>query len=41
MADDSLLNDSNLATLGSNDDEAELLIEVSAVSNEFIPSFQL
>uniref|UniRef100_A0A182VFY8 RRM domain-containing protein n=1 Tax=Anopheles merus TaxID=30066 RepID=A0A182VFY8_ANOME len=27
MADDSLLNDSNLATLGSNDDEAELLIE--------------
>ncbi|XP_052871964.1 polyadenylate-binding protein 2 [Anopheles cruzii] len=27
MADESLLNDSNLGALGSNDDEAELLIE--------------
>lgn len=28
MADESLLNDSNLGALGSNDDDSELIIEV-------------
>lgn len=31
MADESLLNDSNLGALGSNDDDSELILEVSFV----------
>lgn len=29
MADENLLNDSNLGALGSNDDDSELILEVS------------